>query len=164
MRVAAAKPGQVVLDPMCGAGTILAEQMVYADRFRGAGLRALGGDIEYGAARAATLNLRRLGAPTVCQWDARRLPLASGSVDCVVCNPPFGKQLSSPAEVGALYEASVREMDRVLRPGGQAVLLVSDAGALRQAAEAVGWRSARRLRVRILGQPAQLSAWRKDVR
>jgi 23S rRNA G2445 N2-methylase RlmL len=164
VRVAAAKPGQLVLDPMCGAGTILAEQLAYADRFRGAGVRVLGGDVEYAAARAATLNLRRLGAPVICQWDARRLPLAGGEVDCVVCNPPFGKQLSSPAEVGPLYAASVREMDRVLKPGGQAVLLVSDAAALRQAAEAVGWRSTRRLRVRILGQPAQLGAWRKEAR
>ncbi len=164
VRVAAAKPGQVILDPMCGAGTILAEQLAYADRFRGQGVQVLGGDVEYAAARAATLNLRRLGAPVVCQWDARRLPLADGVVDCVISNPPFGKQLASPEEVSPLYRAAVREMDRALKAGGQAVLLVSDAAALREAAEAVGWRPGRRLRVRILGQPAQLGVWKKDAR
>ena len=161
VRLAAMKPGQTVLDPMCGAGTILAEALAYADRFRGDGVRVLGGDVEYAAARAATLNLRKIGKPLVCQWDARRLPLADGEVDCVVCNPPFGKQLSSPAEVGPLYDAAVGEMNRVLRPGGQAVLLVSDVPALVRPAEGVGWCSTRRLRVRILGQSAQLSVWRK---
>src|SRR5262245_2877843 len=164
VRVAAVKPRQVVLDPMCGAGTILAEVLAHADRFRGDGVRVLSGDLEYGAARAATVNLRRIGAPTVCQWDARRLPLGDAEVDCVVCNPPFGKQLSSPAEVGPLYAAAVREMDRVLKPGGRAVLLVSDVQALREAAEGVGWRSTRRLRVRILGQLAQLGVWQKGTR
>src|SRR5262245_31847898 len=61
VRVAAAKPGEVVLDPMCGAGTILAEQLAYAERFRSQGVRARGGDAEFAAARAAALNLRRLG-------------------------------------------------------------------------------------------------------
>jgi 23S rRNA G2445 N2-methylase RlmL len=145
---------------MCGAGTLLAEQLVYAERFRELGIRMLGGDIEFAAVRAAGLNLRRMGAPGLCQWDARRLPLASAEADLIVSNPPFGKQLSSPAEVGPLYRAMLREYDRVLRPGGQAVLLVSEADVLRQAAEAVGWHAQRRLRVRVLGQPAQISLWR----
>jgi 23S rRNA G2445 N2-methylase RlmL len=161
VRTAAVKPTQLVVDPMCGAGTILAEQLAYADRFRGQGVRVLGGDIEYAAAKAATLNLRKIGAPLVCQWDVRRLPMASGEVDCVLCNPPFGKQLSSPGEVGPLYKAMVREMDRVLRSGGQAVLLVSDGQALRAAVDHVPWRSTRRINVRILGQRAQISVWRK---
>jgi 23S rRNA G2445 N2-methylase RlmL len=161
VRAAAIKPGQAVLDPMCGAGTILAEVSAYADRFRGQPVHALGGDVEFAAVRAAMLNLRRLGAPPLFQWDARRLPLASESVDQVISNPPFGKQLSSPAEVGPLYKAMVREYDRVLKGGGQAVLLTSDAQALRAATEAAGWRAARSIRLRILGQPAQISVWRK---
>src|SRR5690348_10438186 len=62
------------------------------------------------------------------------------SVDRIVSNPPFGKQLSTPEEVGPLYERMVKEYDRVLRPGGRAVLLVSDTAALRSAVHAVGWR------------------------
>src|SRR5262249_35058291 len=107
------------------------------------------------------LNLRRLGAPGLCQWDARRLPLPPGETDLVISNPPFGKQLASPAEVGPLYRAMAREYDRALRPGGQAVLLVSDAAARAPAAAAVGWRAGRQLRLRVLGQPAQISVWRK---
>ncbi len=161
VRLAAARPGQTLLDPMCGAGTILAEQLAVANRFRG-GLQVIGGDIEFSAVRAATINLRRLGEVSLCRWDARRLPLPAGEVDHIVSNPPFGKQLSSPAEVGPLYRDMLREYDRVLRPGGQAVLLVSDVPALRGAADLVSWKSTRRLRVRVLGQAAQISVWRKS--
>ncbi|MFO0841294.1 MAG: methyltransferase domain-containing protein [Gemmataceae bacterium] len=161
VRVAAVKPRQVVVDPMCGVGTILAEASAYADRFRGQPLHLMGGDLEFSAVRAGSLNLRRLGAPFVARWDARHLPLPDGSVDQVVSNPPFGKQLSSPAEIGPLYRAMAREYDRVLRPGGQAVLLVSDARALREAAEKVGWQPVKAVSLRILGLPARISVWRK---
>jgi hypothetical protein len=55
----------------------------------------------------------------------------------------------------------VLEMDRVLRPGGKAVLIVSDARGLREAVAGLGWAVAQRLKVRILGQAALVSAWRK---
>jgi 23S rRNA G2445 N2-methylase RlmL len=161
VRLAGARPGQVVLDPMCGAGTLLAEQLAAAEKFRGAPLTVVGGDLDRQAVSAAATNLSRLGRPGLAQWDARRLPLAPGSVDRVLCNPPFGKQLSSPEEVGPLYREMVRELDRALRPGGLAVLIVSDGPALRRAARPVGWVSERRFGVRILGQPSFLSVWRK---
>src|SRR5262249_52953193 len=61
VRLADAKPGQVVVDPMCGAGTILAEQLGAAQRGRGANVELWGGDREASALRAAGANLRRLG-------------------------------------------------------------------------------------------------------
>jgi 23S rRNA G2445 N2-methylase RlmL len=162
-RLAEIRAGQVVLDPMCGAGTILAEMLALA---RHTGVRpgsVLGGDLELAALRAAAPNLQRLSEVRLARWDARRLPLADGSVDRLVCNPPFGKQLGRPEEIGPLYHELLLEGHRVLRPGGQAVLLVSDQVALRDAANTVGWKSARRLRVRVLGQPAFLSVWRKTA-
>jgi tRNA (guanine6-N2)-methyltransferase len=160
VRLADARPAQVVLDPMCGAGTILAEQLVAARRAR-APVSVWGGDVEPGAVRATSANLARLGEPLLCVWDARRLPLPPGVVDRVVSNPPFGKQLASPGEIGPLYAAMAREHDRVLRPGGQVVLLVSEPAPLRAAARAVGWRPARQVPVRVLGQPAVITVWRK---
>jgi 23S rRNA G2445 N2-methylase RlmL len=161
VRLAEVRPRHVVLDPMCGAGTLLAERLAAAQEIRGGCVPVWGGDLDAGAVRAAAVNLRRLGPALLARWDAGRLPLGSAEVDRVLCNPPFGKQLSSPAEVGSLYTALMRECDRVLRPGGLAVLLVSAADALRSAAGAVGWKAARRLRVRVLGQPAVVTVWRK---
>lgn len=161
VQLADARPAQVVLDPMCGAGTILAEQLEAARAGRRR-LQLWGGDLEPGAVRAAAANLRRLGRVLLARWDAARLPLPGACVDRVLSNPPFGKQLSRPEEVGPLYRRALAEQDRVLRPGGRAVLLVSDEAALREAARAVGWKSERQLRVRILGQRAALTVWRKE--
>src|SRR5260370_27424851 len=74
VRLADIKPKQVVLDPMCGAGTILAEVLEWS---RHTGVRqaaVCGGDIEKAALRAAGPNLRRLGHVNLVRWDSRRLP------------------------------------------------------------------------------------------
>ena len=162
VRLAGAHAAQVFLDPMCGAGTILAEQLVAAERTHRP-LLVVGGDVEMDAVRSASANLRRLGGAHLAHWDATRLPLALEAVDHVVSNPPFGKQLSSPEAIRPLYAAMVREYNRVLRPGGQAILLVSDMAALYSAVRAVPWKAKRQFRVRVLGQPAQISVWRKEA-
>jgi tRNA (guanine6-N2)-methyltransferase len=156
------KPNQVILDPMCGAGTILAE---VHERARHLGVRlgrVLGGDLEASALLAAGPNLRRVGHTVLSRWDARGLPLANESVDRILSNPPFGRQLSRPEEIGPLYEEAMRECNRVLRPRGRAVFLVADVDALKRAANAVSWKPVRQLRVRVLGYPAVMSVWRKE--
>ncbi len=161
VRLAGAKPRQAVLDPMCGAGTVLAEQLAVGWRPDGGKVVVCGGDLDRAAVRAASANLRKLGRPLLARWDAGRLPLPGAAVDRVVSNPPFGEQLSTPEEVGRLYARVVPEYDRVLKPGGLAVLLVSDVAALKAAARAAGWQSQRQLPVRVLGMKAVVSVWRK---
>ena len=163
VRLAEIRPRHVVLDPMCGAGTLLAERLEVARRERGASTTVLGGDVDFGAVRAAAVNLRRLGTPLLARWDATRLPLPDAGVDRILCNPPFGKQLGEPALIAPLYRAVLRQCARVLRPGGKAVLLVADQDALRRAATAVGWQPLRQVGVRILGQPSVVSIWRNDA-
>ena len=53
------------------------------------------------------------------------------------------------------------EWNRVLRPGGRAVILVAEYDALRIPLKAHGWKATRLLKVRILGQTAVLSVWQK---
>ncbi|MFO0810444.1 MAG: methyltransferase domain-containing protein [Gemmataceae bacterium] len=161
VRLAGAAPGHLVLDPMCGAGTILAEQLELASHRRAGEVRVVGGDLEAAAVKAAAINLKRVGPSWwLARWDARRLPLPDASVDRVVCNPPFGIQLLDPEQVGPLYRRLVTECDRVAKPGAKVVLLVGDGSLVAPAAAARGWQSQRRLRLRVLGQPADLSVWR----
>ncbi|MGE3806835.1 MAG: RNA methyltransferase, partial [Gemmataceae bacterium] len=61
VRLAELRPGLTIVDPMCGAGTLLAEALAFAQARRLRDLRVLGGDLEQGAVRAATDNLRKLG-------------------------------------------------------------------------------------------------------
>jgi 23S rRNA G2445 N2-methylase RlmL len=161
VRLAGAGPGMTVLDPMCGAGTILAEQIGLARKRKAGAVTVLGGDVDPNAVFCAGENLASVGPAELARWDATALPLPAAAVDRIVSNPPFGKQLSTPEEIGPLYFAMVREADRVLKPGGRAVYLVGDDDAIREAAADVGWVPNRHLRVRVLGQAASLGVWHK---
>jgi 23S rRNA G2445 N2-methylase RlmL len=162
VRVAEIKPKHRILDPMCGAGTILAEHWLAMESIRFEKPPALGGDLEHGAVIAAQANLRKLGTTFLNRWDACELPLPPGCVDRILSNPPFGKQLGNPAHLGRLYRAMLREYDRVLVAGGKAVLLVADGEVLDEAAAALPhWRRVRVVRVRVLGQSALITVWRK---
>lgn len=160
VRLAGIGPGMTVLDPMCGAGTILAEAVEVANRRRGDPVRVIGGDIDANARFVASQNTEKLGVK-VERWDARDLPLETASVDRLISNPPFGKQLLSLSHIGPLYEAAADEWDRVLRPGGRAVLLVMEQGLLRDVLRGRGWTPSREYRLRLLGQPCVLSVWQK---
>lgn len=128
----------ILLDPCCGAGTILAE----AAR---AGWTAAGIDIDADAVLAARANVP---SATVSMGDARHLNLPDGSVAACVANLPFGRQYQVPAEISSWLAAVLREQARVLRPGGQAVLLTP--GRVDRAAHG-SLTAAGRFPVRVLG-------------
>ncbi len=70
VRLADIRPGHVVLDPMCGAGTLLAERLAVGQQIRGGCAPVWGGDLDFSAVRAAAVNLRRLGSALLTRWDA----------------------------------------------------------------------------------------------
>ena len=117
------RPADVMLDPMCGAGTILRER---ADT--GRGRRIIGGDLDADAVDAARTNAGR--SALVVRWDANRLPLPDRSVDAVICNPPYGRRIGEIRGLDRLYARSTREMARVLRPDGRCVLLTGEPDTL----------------------------------
>ncbi|MEV4576850.1 RNA methyltransferase [Nonomuraea jabiensis] len=124
-----------VLDPCCGAGTTLIEAHALAPD-----ARLLGFDHDPAALRAATANARAAGegaatanaqaaGAAVFGWgvaDGGRIPLAGGSVDRVLVNPPWGRQVPPRGllarDLGPLW----REVRRVLAGDGLAVALVHD--------------------------------------
>ena len=161
VRLAGAAPDQVVLDPMCGAGTIMGEQIELSKQRRAGRVEVLGGDLDMNSLRAAAANLRKVGPAFLGRWDAARLPLADRSVDRIISNPPFGKQMSTPEEIGPLYRAMIAECDRVLKEDGRAVFLVSEMPALRDPIAKAKWQAQRQMRVEVLGQSGTISVWRK---
>ncbi len=121
------KPGDRVLDPMCGSGTTL-------DVCRDVGREGLGCDL------APT-------RPDIRRADAREIPLEPASVDFVFVDPPYSTHVDysdDPACIGKLdagesrragphenaYYAAmagvIREIHRVLRPDRYMALYVSD--------------------------------------
>src|SRR5262245_5779067 len=119
LRLVGVAPGQSLLDPCCGAGTILAE----AGKF-GAAVR--GGDIDSEAVSAARMNLRAArGAENINFWDARALPIPDGSVERIVSNLPWGRQVTISGSLAHFYRDVCAEMRRVLAPGGRIALLTN---------------------------------------
>lgn len=153
------RPGEVVLDPACGAGTLLLERATCGVP-HGA---LLGGDIDPVALAAAEENFGPRHKPRLLAvWDARRLPVADGVVDLVLCNLPFGRKVGGEEVFATLYPPVLSECARVLAPGGRAVFLVprrgEATGALRREP-----RLARvgRLDVEVLGRKASVVVMRR---
>jgi tRNA (guanine10-N2)-dimethyltransferase len=108
------EPGEVLLDPFAGTGGTLIEASLL-------GVRALGLDVDPLMLRGARLNLP--GAE-VALADAARLPPRSASVDAVVSDLPYGQSVQIRGEtLDRLYDESLAEVARVLRPGRRAVIV-----------------------------------------
>ncbi len=119
LALAGVEPGMRVLDPCCGAGTILIEAAL-------GGAVAQGGDCDPDAIAAAQANAAAAGvAIDVRVWDARALPLDDGSFDRVVTNLPWGRGVGINVTLEAFYHRACVEMRRVLAPGGRIAVLTS---------------------------------------
>lgn len=116
---------EVVLDPMCGTGTILIERAALGPAL------LLGSDAHPRALEEARTNLdaAQVNAMLV-QADARRMGLGTESVDKLLCNLPWGRRVLSGGSLRYLYEGFVSEMTRVLRSGAKAVVLTTRRGLM----------------------------------
>jgi tRNA (guanine6-N2)-methyltransferase len=119
IQLAGLQPGQIMLDPFCGAGTIVIEAVLQ-------GIVAVGGDVLADAVKIAQADLPiEASHAAFFQWDAQRLPFADSSADSVISNLPWGKQVSLTDDLPTLYRASFAEMQRIVKPGGSIVLLTN---------------------------------------
>ena len=154
VRLGRFEPGATIADPLCGAGTIVIEAAL-------AGLQAIGGDSDMAALEAAKRNLEAAGVDvTPERWDARALPLVDGSLDGVICNLPWGRQVEMGSEIESFYARSLREMRRVCRQDGTLVLLTSLQPLLRSTARAAGFEVESETEISLSGQTPTLSMLR----
>lgn len=119
LQLAEIKTAARVLDPCCGAATLLIEAAFL-------GINACGGDLDRLALQAASMNMQQAGfAFPLIQWDARRLPIPSASVPYLVSNLPWGRQVTVNTALESFYRDICAEMRRILAPAGRIVLLTS---------------------------------------
>jgi 23S rRNA G2445 N2-methylase RlmL len=122
VRLGELRHGARVLDPFCGTGTVgvLAVESCPSARF-------VGLDIDRSALSKAAANVLSRGVPAqFIHGSATRLPIASESVDLVVGNMPFGKRVGSHDSNVELYPRAIKEISRVLRVDGIAVLMTEE--------------------------------------
>jgi 23S rRNA G2445 N2-methylase RlmL len=112
----AGRPAGLLLDPCCGAGTILAAALA-------AGWSADGTDVDDTALEAAA---RYAPGARVQLGDARDLLLPDESVAACVSNLPFGRQSRQPGDWEAWASRALAEMSRVTRSGGAVVVLAPE--------------------------------------
>jgi tRNA (guanine6-N2)-methyltransferase len=119
LRLIGISPGQRLLDPCCGAGTILAEAGKY-------GAALIGGDNDPAAISAADINMKAArAAAMINRWDAVALPIPSGSIDCIVSNLPWDRQVAISNSLSRFYRRVCKEMQRVLAPSGRIALITT---------------------------------------
>jgi 23S rRNA G2445 N2-methylase RlmL len=145
--------GEVLLDPCCGSGTVLAEAAAQ-------GWDPVGGDLDPAAIEATRQNLGR--AARHVRADVRRLPLAGASVAAVASNLPFGRRYELQGDPERWFAATLGELARVTRPDGSIVLLVPRSPAFERAlARQPALRSTDRLDLRLLGMTTALWTFRR---
>ncbi|XP_018917667.2 tRNA (guanine(6)-N(2))-methyltransferase THUMP3 isoform X2 [Bemisia tabaci] len=160
LQIANPVPGEIVIDPLCGGGSIPIEGCFgFPSSFY------LSGDLSDKAVVRTKNNLQCLyrkknipGFPVdVNQWDCTRLPLRDSIVDVFITDLPFGKRMGNKFLNRGLYKKSLIELARVIVPKtGRAVLLTHDKSAMARAIPASKgyWNQAQKLSVNIGGLKA----------
>jgi tRNA (guanine6-N2)-methyltransferase len=114
-RLAGIRAGMTVLDPCCGAGTILVEARELARAAAYAG-----SDLDREALAASARNARHLNGIALAESDASRLRIPTGAVDRIVTNPAWGRQVAEQQHFPAL----LTEWRRVIAAAGRLVCLI----------------------------------------
>jgi 23S rRNA G2445 N2-methylase RlmL len=138
-----------ILDPCCGAGTILIEAKSYS-------AIAWGGDINQQTVASARINASQAGADVnLQQWDARALPLSDRSVDCVISNLPWGRAVTTDGSLQTLYQGICEEIERVLTTDGKVVLLTNLPGLV----QFKRLKRDNQLEISLFGQTPTITVW-----
>src|SRR5690606_14247140 len=129
------------------------------------GFSVIGGDTSAESLEYARHNAHDAGLGPSVRWllaDATRLPLPDNSVDGIVTNLPWGRQI--PASVAALYQAAGRELKRVTRPDGSIVLLMPDQFQPDLKADHLGWRLRSQTEISLFGQTPSILVFQNTNR
>ena len=133
LNLAGARPGETVLDPFCGTGTILMEAALL-------GMKCIGVDKDRNQVQGAKSNLKWLAqdlgqklAYSIVVGDARNLSsLMSGQVDAVAFEPALGEVYKQKPErpraleeirsLTELYRDALTEIAKLLRSDGRVAM------------------------------------------
>ncbi len=148
LRLAQARDGEVIADPMCGGGTVAIEAALTFVQSSIICMDKNAAHIEGAKMNAAAARVSRRVKFLV--GDARSIHelLGRSSIDVVVSNPPYGIRLGSPSAVRGLYRDFVPSLAEALSPGGRAALITTEGALIQRLAGNAGLRVEHTRRVR----------------
>ena len=123
------------LNLCCGSGTLMVERL-----HSGAARHVIGLDAGVEALRCAESNLRESGTlsdSTLLAGDVRSVPLPDSSMDTIVADLPYGMLVGDSGDLQDVYTHALQEAGRVLRPGGNLVMVTTRRRAFELASEAI---------------------------
>ena len=130
-RCAGIEPHHMVLDAMCGAGTIPIEAAL---SFPCKQIHST--DIDPEAIGSALKNQGLAGTYVAFQQgDARKLPFEAQSIDRIITNLPWGRQIQADESLKTFYQSVVDEFIRVITPIGKMILLTDQHDILEEIIE-----------------------------
>ncbi|XP_071572278.1 tRNA (guanine(6)-N(2))-methyltransferase THUMP3 [Temnothorax nylanderi] len=136
LKLANPKPGDIIVDPMCGGGSIPIEAtLAYPHSY------VLCGDND---SRAVDRTKSNMDASTVgckidlVQWTASKLPFKDSLVDIIVTDMPFGKRSGNKSYNKIFYKQFLLELGRTVKSNGRIVLLTYDRYNFKDALMAAG--------------------------
>ncbi len=116
------KKNDVVLDPMCGSGTIVME---LASLFRDK-IKIIAMDISSRCVEGTQENVKLNGFSSyveVKKGDATQLEKYNLQVNKVITNPPYGIKSGKKKDLRELYSKFLSSLGKVLYPEGRAVII-----------------------------------------
>ncbi|GCB68864.1 THUMP domain-containing protein 2 isoform X1 [Scyliorhinus torazame] len=117
------KAGSLVLDPMCGLGTILLEA---AKEWPNAYYHGIDNTFSQLQMASANVCFAKLSNNIdLTRASVTELPLLNESIDVVICDIPFGKKFKISQDTKTVMPNILKEMVRVLQVNGTLVLLLS---------------------------------------
>jgi tRNA (guanine6-N2)-methyltransferase len=106
----------VVADPFCGSGTLLAERALVGPYKQMFGL-----DIDPRALKAAHTNLADFEHINLKQSDFAQISKL-GPFDLIITNPPYGQRVGNVRQARSLHSQLDNLASKVLRPSGRLIV------------------------------------------
>jgi len=117
VNISGVKEEEILLDPMCGVGTILIEAGLM-------GIEFVGVEVFSNIIKGCAKNLSHYNLPlNLVRGDVKKLPFKEESIDSIVTDFPYLKSSKSYGKLEELYDRSLSEFERVLKPESRAVVI-----------------------------------------
>lgn len=123
VRLSEPKPDDIVLNMMCGSGTLMIERLLHSEA-----AQVIGCDIDPSALDAARKNIAaaNVGPVELTDWNATDVPLRSASIDVIYADLPFGNLVGTHKDNLRLYPAMIDEATRLLRRDGRFIFITHE--------------------------------------